>query len=233
MAQVKPDGTFEFLRVPPGNYNLTALPSNALPSLPIVVVDKDVEVGLPSGRGVKVGGVVGMGPRSPRPADQRVVFTGSSAWAQVDATVASDGKFELPSVPAGTYTVRTLPGSMTAQATVVVADREISGVVVPGFAELSGTVVLQDGEKLPSMSPALMIQAVSAKGTTLATAIRPDGGFRFPLIEGEYRISMGKLPAGFVVKSMVYGATDLLGGPLKLDGSGELGQIRVTIERGQ
>jgi hypothetical protein len=231
VAQVRPDGTFEFLRVPPGNYNLTALPGNTvLPALPIVVAEKDIEVGLPSGTGVKVSGVVGLGPRSLRPADQRVVFTGSSAWAQVDAAVARDGKFEV-SVPAGTYSIRTLPGDLMPHATVIVAGREISGLIVPGFLELTGNVLLQDGQRLPHLSPALMIQATPVKGATRATAVRPDGEFRFPLIEGEYRMSLGKLPAGFVLKSMVYGTADLLNAPLNLDGSAGPGQIRVTIER--
>src|SRR5688572_18211601 len=229
-AQIKPDGTFEFVRVPPGNYTLSALPNSGLPNLTIAVSDKDVEVGLPSGPGVKVTGVVGLGLRSMRPAGQRVVFSGSSGWAQVDAAVASDGKFELPSIPAGTYTFRTVPGSQTPHTTVVVADREISGVIVPAFVELTGIVALQDGQKLPTLSPALMIRAVRDKGATLATAIRPDGGFRFPLIEGDHQISLGNLPPGLSVKSITYGATDLLNAPLKLDGITELVPIHVTIE---
>jgi hypothetical protein len=230
-AQVAPDGSFEFLRVPPGNYTLMATPTNSLPNLPLVVADKDIDVGIPAGPGVKVSGVVGFGPQSPRSANQKVVLTGSSAWAQVETSVSSDGKFELPNVPAGTYALRTVPGSLSPQGTVVVAAREMTGVVVPAFVELTGVVVLEDGQKLPSMSTALMIQAVPVKGTTLATAIRSDGVFRFPLVEGEYRISMAKLPEGISVKSILYGSTDLSSTPLKLDGSGELKEIRVTMEQ--
>jgi hypothetical protein len=231
MSQVKPDGTFEFLRVPPGNYTLMATPANGLPNLPLVITDKDIDVGIPQGAGVRVSGVVGVGPLSPRPANLKVVFTGSTAWAQLESGVSSDGKFELSSVPAGTYTLRTVPGSLTSQNTLVVANREITGVVIPSFVELAGVVALQDGQKLPALSTALMIQAVPVKGTTLATAIRSDGSFRFPLGEGEYRISMGKLPEGISVKSILYGLTDLLSTPLKLDGSGELKEIRVTMEQ--
>jgi hypothetical protein len=115
-AQVRADGTFEFLRVPPGNYTLMAMPSNTLPILTLVVADKDIDVGIPQGPGVKISGTVGLGPQSPRPANQKVVFTGSTAWAQIDAAVSNDGKFELPSVPAGTYALRTVPGSSTPNA---------------------------------------------------------------------------------------------------------------------
>jgi hypothetical protein len=231
MVQVQADGSFEFLRVPPGSYTLVANPANILPNLPIVVADKDIDVGVPPGAGVKVIGVVGLGQKSLRPANQKVVLTGSSAWSQLETTVSNDGKFELARVPAGTYTLRTVPGSLGAQGTLVVADRDMTGVVIPAVLELTGIVVLQDGQQLPMLSPALMIQAVPAKGTTLATAIRADGGFRFPLIEGEYRISMGKLPEGISVKSIQYGSSDILNSPLKLDGSEDVRQIRVTMER--
>jgi hypothetical protein len=231
MVQVQADGTFEFLRVPPGNYTLTANPANILPNLPIVVADKDIDVGVPPGAGVKVNGIVGLGEKSPRPANQKVVLTGSSAWSQLETAVSNDGKFELARVPPGIYTLRTVPGSLSAQGTLVVADRDMTGVLIPAVLELTGIVVLQDGQQLPMLSPALMIQAVPAKGTTLATAIRADGGFRFPLIEGEYRISFGKLPEGISVKSIAYGSIDLLSTPLKLDGSEAVREIRVTMER--
>ena len=207
-----------------------ATPTNGLPNLPLTVADKDIHIGMAAGPGVKVSGVVGLGPQSPRIANQKIVLTGSSAWGQLESPVDTAGKFELPSVPAGNYAVRTVPGSMVSQATVVVADREVSGIVLPAQVELSGVVILQDGQKLPRLSPALMVQATSVKGLTLATAIRSDGGFRFPLAEGEYRISLGKLPAGLSVKSIAYGATDLLNAPLKLDGTEAQREIRVTME---
>lgn len=227
---VNADGTFEFLRVPPGNYTLMASPPYGIPNLPVVVSDKDIDVGLPSGPGVKVTGVVGLGSYSLRSANQKIVFTRASSWVQLETTTDNSGKFELPSVPPGTYSVRSVPGSLTSQAEFVVADREISGVLVPGFVEVAGVVVvLQGAKELPRASPALMIQAVSPRGESLATPIRSDGTFRFPLIEGEYRISMGKLPAGISVESLAYGSSDLLLNPLKLDGAEALHEIRVTL----
>ena len=230
-AQIKTDGTFEFLKVTPGNYTLQASPSNGLPTLNIVVSDKDLDVGLPAGPGVKVSGTVGLGPRSPRPAGQRVILTGSSAWAQLESPLSVDGSFSITSVPPGVYTVKTNPGTAASMATIVVADRDIPGLRLAGYAELSGAVVLQDESKLPSTSTALMIEAKSEKGASLATAVGRDGTFRFPLLEGEYRMTFGKLPAGFAVKSMAYGSTDLLKEPLNLDGTTELTSVRVVLEK--
>ena len=229
-AQIKPDGTFEFLKVPPGNYSITAVPANGLPNLQIVVNDKDIDVGLPSGPGVRVSGMVGLGSRSARPPGQKVVLTGTSAWAQVEAVVDATGKFEIASIPAGTYTVRTLPGNLASLATVVTGDREVAGILVPAYAELTGQVVFQDGRKMPAFSPALTIEARTARGLSLATLIRADGAFRFPLVEGEYRISFGKLPSGMSVASISYGSLDLLKEPLKLDGEFDLREFRVMLE---
>jgi hypothetical protein len=229
-TQVKADGTFEFLKVTPGSYTLSAVPANGLPSLPIVVSDQDIDVGLSAGPGVKVSGVVGLGPHSPRPAGQKVVLIGSSAWAQMEASPASDGTFSITNVPPGIYNLRTTPGSIAPLATVVVADRDITSVSVAGYAELTGKAVFQDGRKFLATPTALMIVATPQKGPSLATVIGADGTIRFPIPEGQYRIALGKLPAGTFVKSISYGSIDLLKDPLLLDGSAEQGELRVVLE---
>lgn len=48
--------------------------------------------------------------------------------------------------------------------------------------------------------------------------------------QGEYRISFGKLPSGIVVKSISYGALDLLAEPLRLTGELDLREFRITLE---
>lgn len=232
VAAIGADGSFEFLRVAPGNYTLSVSSFNAaLPNLPIVVTDKDINVGLPAGPGVKVSGLVGLGANSPRPANLRVVLTGSSAWAQLEVPINAAGEFEFPNVPAGTYSLRTVPGSSAEIAKVIAADREIRGLVIPALVELAGQVTLADGSTLPTASTALMIAAERADGTSTATAAGRNGAFRLPLGEGEYRISFGKLPPGLAVKSMSYGPSDLLANPLKLNGASALTEIRLILEK--
>jgi hypothetical protein len=75
-----------------------------------------------------------------------------------------------------------------------------------------------------------MLEAVSP-GASMATAVRSDGEFRLPLVEGEYRISLGSLPAGISVMSIAYGSSDLLNLPLKLDGTEAAREVRVTIRK--
>jgi hypothetical protein len=172
---VNADGSFEFVRVTPGEYTIVVYPPNTLPNLSIVVDDKDIDLGLPAGPGFRVSGSVGLGPHSPRTANQRVILTGSSAWAQVETPIRADGKFQLSNVPAGTYAVRTIPGTFASVATIIVADREVSAVVLPAFVEIAGRVALEDGSALPRVSSALMVEAKRPGASTLTTTVRQDG----------------------------------------------------------
>jgi hypothetical protein len=228
-AQVRPDGTFEFLRVTPGRYTLLPTPANGLPNLQIVVADQDIDVGTPTGPGVTVSGTVGLGPHSPRLESQKVILQGStSAWAQLESPV-NGGNFAVAKVPPGQYSVLLVPGSLVAIANITVMDRDVTGVRVAQYAEIPGRAEIQD-RSFPAMPAAWMIEAVPEKGLPLATAIRSDGTFRFPLSEGQYRITLGKLPAGVSVKALSYGSVNLLKDSLNLDGSSDVGELHVVLE---
>lgn len=66
------------------------------------------------------------------------MLAGTSAWEQVEAFINAAGKFEFPIVPSGTYTVRTLPGSSAALATVLNGDRDVTGLQVRLMPNLPG-----------------------------------------------------------------------------------------------
>jgi hypothetical protein len=229
-AQPNADGSFEFLRVPPGNYTLMVSPATVAPNLPLLVTDKDIDLGLPSGPGVKVSGTVGLGPQSPHSTNQKAVLLGASAWAQLQTGIDAVGKFEFASVPAGNYSVTTIPGPTEPLATLIVGSRDIAGLTLPAYLEVSGHVILADGSPFPALSPALMIGIKRANGTTLSTAVRPEGSFRLPLAEGEYRLVFDNLPSGFTVQSMIYGSHDLAKESLKFDGTTPLADIQVTLQ---
>jgi hypothetical protein len=230
--QFAPDGTFEFLRVAPGNYSISVVPSNPLlPSIQLVVNDKDTQVGMPAGPGFKVSGNVGRGPQSPRPPNLRVVLTGSTAWSQLETPVNGSGEFEFASVPGGTYSLRTIPGSSSDVSQLVVADREIRGFVLPAQVPLAGHVLLEDGTTLPLSSMALMIEAIRTDGVTFASATNREGKFKLPLNEGAYRIAAGRLPPGLSVKSISYGSTDISTNPINLDGTSAPAEIRLLLRK--
>jgi hypothetical protein len=63
VTSIGPDGSFESLRVPPGDYTVMVAPSHPLLRVcRIKVENNDVSIGVSSGPGVKVNGVVGLGP---------------------------------------------------------------------------------------------------------------------------------------------------------------------------
>lgn len=230
--EIGPDGSFEFLRVAPGNYSIAVTPPNSvLPPVQLLVNDKDVQVGMPAGPGFKVSGSVGHGPQSQRSPNQRVVLTGSTAWSQLETPVNTGGEFDFPSVPAGTYTVRTIPGSLSDASKLTVVDREIRGFVIPVLVQLAGQVLLEGGGSLPQSSIALMIEATRADGTVFASAANTQGAFKLPLNEGDYRIAPGKIPSDFRLKSISYGSSNLLTEAVRLDGTTALAEIRLTLEK--
>jgi LCCL domain/Carboxypeptidase regulatory-like domain len=70
---------------------------------------------------------------------------------------------------------------------------------------------------------------MTAGGASIATAAGRGGTFRLPVLEGEYRFSVGALPMGLTVKSLSFGSMDLLGGALKLDGAVAPSEIRLVL----
>jgi hypothetical protein len=93
--------------------------------------------------------------------------------------------------------LQALPGQSAEISNLVVANREIPGLLLPALVELSGKVTIDDGTTLPPFPTALMIEAKSSTGAPVATAAGRDGVLRLPMLEGEYRFSTGALPAGY------------------------------------
>jgi len=86
---------------------------------------------------------------------------------------------------------------------------------------IAGQVIV-DGAPNGFVSPLVSLEAKSASGTPASpiatrgtTAGKP---FLLELDPGSYNISVKSLPAGYQLKSLIYGTTDLLKDPLKVDG---------------
>jgi hypothetical protein len=183
---------------------------------------------------VKVSGhVSGLGAAVPV---GTVTLAGSSAIiTDVNGTLSvlsSSGSYDTPLNPDGSFTfLKVIPGSyqarfsgpgINASAAVVVVDKDIAGIEISVPKDTPGRVVVEGGGPAPRMNlPLTMLAAAGAAPpaatTTLAITPQIDGGFRVALPIGDRHIgSPAGLPAGYSVKSIMYGSADLLKDPLKV-----------------
>ena len=148
------------------------------------------------------------------------------------AAVAPDGSFQFPRVPAGSYQLSGGPALATVAIEpimILVADKEISGLhyVVPR-ASTAGTprlVTNVDGGG-PSPSYQLTFIKVGAPAGTLPFS--PPATGSLSLNAGDYRVAVTGLTAGYNVKSISSGSTNLMEQPLRI-GIGETPQVRVLF----
>ena len=246
-AESRPDGTFEFNRVSPGNYTLRA--PGFTPVSFTVEEGEDLNIDmLPmySGPGFAVGGKVIDGSGNPQPNLTRhatlspvgpgTVLGGSmsslggtigdSLGDTLETLIRADGGFEFPSVPPGPYVLRMLPnaGAKSVRVDITRDTRDLQ-LVIPFQIEVTGRVFLE-GRKL---GPNATVQAVQSTFTS-ATGIRDDGTFKLRLVEGENQISLARLPMQFFVKEIQFGSTDITNTPLKVDSTTIPQPITIRLE---
>lgn len=149
----------------------------------------------------------------------------ASVGDRFETTPEPDGRFEFPTVPMGAYVIRANT-SAWALASVVVANKDVTGVdvVVPQTREVTGRVLI---EGLSQTTPRLSFSLVDPLGNfTVPVTVQRDGTFRAVFPEGERTVTLA-VP-GFAVKSLNYGATDLLKSPLKIAVSDQA-ELQVTL----
>jgi hypothetical protein len=160
--------------------------------------------------------------------------------------VRADGSFEFPKVYPGTYTARIdLPGASQnpanianlnfglATATINLTGTDISGldIAVPREKEIAGKLILEGRGLMPRFAiplnplPGTSIPQVQYMGISP----QPDGSFTVSILEGARQVGVANgLPAGYTLKSMMYGTTDVLKNPLKVAIS-DTAELRVTL----
>jgi hypothetical protein len=162
----------------------------------------------PAARPVKVSGTVS----GRLPSEQvSIVVTGK---ALIQARTGPDGAFELPEVVPGSYTVRVTTDAsprLTSITTLVAPSTGLTNVEfkIPGYRMGAGRLAPVDGEQLRPVFWFNLTESNTSHTMVVHANLSPDGSFRSPLPEGEWRVTVGGLAEGLRVKSLTYGAVDL------------------------
>ena len=143
--------------------------------------------------------------------------------------VQTDGTFEISGLVPGEFSVSigSNVGSSPGRNFMLRAGTGgVTGLDMKVPAAVSGRVVLPDGS--PFVVQQFFIQLTTPAGATninpaalnkMRSQARTESNGRFVLsaFPGENTFSFEQLPPGYVVKSVMYGSTDVLNSPLKLD----------------
>jgi formylglycine-generating enzyme required for sulfatase activity len=152
------------------------------------------------------------------------------------AGVAPDGSFELSNVWPGTYQLFVLPrNNASAPVQIVLEDKDIAGLrlaLPPAPISVTGTVRLAEGGPPPPFQLRFTnsVPTFNARGGLVqGPVVRNNPDFTVQLGPGDWTITAENLPAGYSLKSISDGSTDLLRQPLKLV-PGHSPQIVVTLD---
>jgi hypothetical protein len=151
--------------------------------------------------------------------------SGAIVTPPAGARIYDDGRFEFPNVAPGDYVIQGQEGQsgpgregQFASAFVTVNGADVPDVLLqstPG-STISGRVAFQgDGPTVPSLT--IMTSRADFDRTPNATAqgdVGPDLRFVMTGIRGPRRIAVGRLPAGWMLKSVTVGGVDVTDVPL-------------------
>jgi len=227
ITPVQPDGRFEFLTVPPGDYYIRTVPEMGIPDSKLHVSgDSDID-NVRVGDGARIRGEVIATNSGTRPPEVITLISTRPRGQSVSALVDAKGSFEFPKIGAGTYRilidgkVRQTPMEVTVE-----NDDVIIRVETAFSAWVPGRVVF-DGPVPPSESLDVTRVALT---NGYAAEIKPDGSFQIKSDEGEFKLFILSLPEGYIVKSAVSAGVNLLEEPVKVDLRNPTSEILVTLQ---
>jgi hypothetical protein len=226
-AQLREDGTFEFPKVRPGTYNLRML-LGLTGGMTVDVGDTDVTLVLGAGPGVRVIGkltMTGATPGAPLATTPVFLNLGSGSPAYVTES-DTDGAFEFPRVPPGTYFVysRANPND---RMSIVVADKDVTGVALtlPFTMQIPGRLVVENG-----VAPReWRLEARLPSGSFLWPQIAADGSFMLRTTGGTYEVVIANPQTDYAIRSMRYGTLDLTKAPLTVKVGDTIEEIRIVV----
>lgn len=135
-----------------------------------------------------------------------------------EAAVNPDGSFAFSRVIPGNYNARLSLSGLSASTGVIVGTQDVSNVVLayPREFVVTGHVIVERGGSADLSQ--ITLEARPDAGRPVAATVSNAGVIMLNVKDGEYSISARNLPAGYRVKSIRYGTTDLQTQPLKVDG---------------
>jgi hypothetical protein len=222
-----PDGSFK-LQLPEGEYRVATQPTSipspyVLTSIsyaganllvdPLRISEKEsseIQVGFgttsPNPWSKVSGRVLGQDPGL---GPFRVVLEGSKT-SRTEAVVNADGTFEFARIlQNGTYTARLRPENAAASSPAVnVGTKDVDNVeiTVPHEREVTVRTAVDGGGPVPSY-----VLRLVGNSSTVSALIKPDSSGRFlvQLPEDERQVRFESLPLGYIVKSVMFGISDL------------------------
>jgi hypothetical protein len=157
---------------------------------------------------------------------------------ELETRVAPDGTFEFPRVfPERYLPVVTAPELVHLndhRLPVVVSDSDIKDLVlvVPKQRALSGRIIIEDGAAAPHLGLTVTSQDADGRGSssiTLPIDSQANGEFHITLPDGQRKLDIADIPAGYSLKSFTYGNTDLRRTPLTLGSGDRLEEFRIVL----
>jgi len=147
----------------------------------------------------------------------RVVLM-SPFFPSVEAPISPDGSFAFSNVIPGNYFGRLSLSGLAAGTTINVANKDITDALItyPRDFIVTGHTIVEGGNA--GGTPVVMLDAKNAAGVSKTSGIVNAEVIMLNLKDGEYNVSLRSVPAGYQLKSMTYGTTDLQKAPLKIDG---------------
>jgi len=147
----------------------------------------------------------------------RVVLM-SQVLPSIESPVSGDGSFSFIGVIPGNYTARLSLSGLSNGTGVTVRNQDVKDLVItyPRDFIVTGHIIVEGGAA--TSPPDVMLEAKSSAGITRRSDTINNSVIMFNLKDGEYNIAPRSIPAGYQLKSIVYGTTDLQKAPLKIDG---------------
>jgi len=207
-------------------------PGQPVPEVRIVVGKLRIE----SIVGVKVSGKVS-GLTGAYLSTARVTLSSTDpGGSEIETMLNADGSFEFPKVPTGRYNARLTgppPSAVTPLSLHISVVEPMSGLqfLVSPISQIQGIISAVDanGAAIAGLPANISIQFWRANSHD-GTLSQPGGVFSLMLAVGEYTVTVDRLPAGYTVKSILSGGTDITHAPLKITAAQALTDIRIVLE---